>query len=115
MNVEDVVLVGFNKRVAALDRETGDIVWQWKASQGSGFVSLVLDEDRLFVAVNGYTYCLDPFTGQELWSNPLKGFGTGATSLATSRGHSNYSLLGEAERQATAGARGGAAAAGGAS
>ena len=104
MNVEDVVLVGFNKRVAALDRETGDIVWQWKASQGSGFVSLLLDDDRLFVAVNGYTYCLDPLTGQELWSNLLKGFGTGATSLATSRRHSNYSLLGEAERQAAASA-----------
>ena len=58
MNVEDMVLVGFNRRVAALNRETGDIVWQWKASQGSGFVSLLLDDDRLFVAVVGYTYCL---------------------------------------------------------
>lgn len=108
MNVEDMVLVGFNRRVAALNRETGDIVWQWKASQGSGFVSLLLDDDRLFVAVNGYTYCLDPLTGQELWSNPFKGFGTGATSLATSTGHSNYALLGEAESAAAAAAAAGA-------
>ena len=108
MNVEDMVLVGFNRRVAALNRESGDIVWQWKASQGSGFVSLLLDDDRLFVAVNGYTYCLDPLTGQELWSNPFKGFGTGATSLATSTGHSNYALLGEAESAAAAAGAAGA-------
>ncbi len=101
-----MVLVGFNRRVAALDRKQGEIVWQWKAVKGSGFVSLLLDKDRLFVAVDGYMYCLDPRTGQELWSNPMKGFGTGATSLATSRGHSNYALLGEAQRQAAAAATG---------
>jgi len=106
VNVEDVVLVGFNSRVAALNRETGDIVWQWKASQGSGFVSLLLDDDRLFVAVIGYTYCLDPLTGQELWFNPMKGFGTGATSLATSRGHSDYAGLGESEARDAAASSG---------
>ncbi len=101
-----MVLVGFNRRVAALDRQQGEIIWQWKAVKGSGFVSLLLDKDRLFVAVVGYTYCLDPLTGQELWFNPMKGFGAGATSLATSRGHSDYASLGESEARDAAASSG---------
>ncbi len=113
MSVEDLVFVGFNSRVAALDRQTGDIVWQWKASDGSGFVTLLLDGDRLFVAVQGYTYCLDPATGQQLWLNPMKGFGTGVTSLAGSRGQSSSALLAQAAaQQAAAGAAAGGRAAG---
>ena len=115
MKIEDFVFVGFNSRVAALDRQTGDIVWQWKASNGSGFVSLLLDGDRLFAAVKGYTYCLDPATGQQLWLNPMKGFGLGVTSLVSSRGQSSTGLLAQAAASAaaaSAAAGGGAAAAG---
>jgi len=32
---------------------------------------------------NGYTYCLDPQTGEQRWYNELKGFGSGVTSIAT--------------------------------
>ncbi len=99
MDTQGVVFVGFNKRVAALDRRTGEILWKWQAPDGSGFVSLLLDEDRLFVAVSGYTYCLDGSTGLQIWRNPMKGFGTGATSLATVRGHTPHALLGEAAAQ----------------
>ena len=66
MSTKDVIFVGFNKRVAALDRKTGEIIWQWKASDGHGFVSLLLDGDRLFVSVNGYMYCLEAATGKLL-------------------------------------------------
>ena len=81
--VNDLVFVGFNSRVAALDRYTGEIKWQWKAPQGSGYVTLLLDGDRLIAAVNGYVYCLDPFFGQEVWSNAMKGFGLGVTSITS--------------------------------
>ena len=43
MNTADLVFVGFNRRVAALNRRTGDIVWEWKASNGTAYVSLLLD------------------------------------------------------------------------
>jgi outer membrane protein assembly factor BamB len=79
----DLVFVGFNSRVAALDRYSGEIVWDWKSPEGGGYVSLMLDGDRLIVSVNGYTYCLDPLFGQEVWRNPLKGFGIGVASLAS--------------------------------
>ena len=74
----DLVFVGINRKVAALDCCSGEIVWQWQAPKGSGFVALLLDGDRLIVGVNGYVYCLDPLYGQQVWQNPLKGFGGGS-------------------------------------
>jgi outer membrane protein assembly factor BamB len=79
-----LVFVGFNGRIAALDRDTGELAWDWSAPTpwGGGYVSLLLlDEQRLIASVNGYTYCLDPRTGEQLWYNGLSGFGTGVTSI----------------------------------
>lgn len=90
MQIEDLVYVGFNSRVAALDRATGALAWSWKSPTGSGFVSLLLDTDRLIVSVEGYTYCLDPVTGQQMWFNELSGFGTGVASIASVAGQSAY-------------------------
>jgi hypothetical protein len=81
--VNDLVYVGFNSRVVALDRYTGETVWDWKSPEGTGFVSVMLDIDRLIVSVMGYTYCLDPLFGQEVWRNQLRGMGTGVASLAS--------------------------------
>ncbi|MEX2558630.1 MAG: PQQ-binding-like beta-propeller repeat protein [Pirellulales bacterium] len=82
---DDLVFVGFNSRVAALDRTSGEKIWDWTSPEGSGFVALILDGDRLIASVNGYTYCLDPVTGVEIWRNPLKGMGTGVSCLASVR------------------------------
>ena len=87
--IADLAFVGLNSRVFALDRYTGELVWQWKSPEGTGYVFVLLDGDRLIVSVMGYIYCLDPVFGQEVWRNPLKGFGVGVTSLATAHGQSN--------------------------
>ena len=84
--VDNLVFVGFNSRVVALHRDSGKLVWQWKSPKGSGYVTLLLDGDRLIVSVMGYTYCLDPANGNQVWFNELSGFGTGVTSLASVRG-----------------------------
>ncbi|HVC95347.1 MAG TPA: PQQ-binding-like beta-propeller repeat protein [Pirellulales bacterium] len=84
--LEDFAFVGFNSRVAALDRNTGERVWDWKASNGSGFVAVLLDGDRLIVSVQGYTYCLAALTGKQLWYNALDGMGVGVPCLASIRG-----------------------------
>ena len=81
-----LIFVGFNSRVVALDRRSGQLVWDWTSPKGSGFVAMLLDVDRLIVSVQGYTYCLDPDSGTCLWSNPLSGMGTGIPCLASSRG-----------------------------
>ena len=82
----DLVYVGFNSRVVAIDRYTGETVWDWKSPEGSGFVSVLVDVDRLIVSVMGYMYCLDPLFGQEVWRNPLRGMGTGVATLASVSG-----------------------------
>ncbi len=86
LTVEDLVFVGFNSRIAALDRATGELVWDWKAPHGSGFVAILLDGDQLIVSVSGYTYALDPASGDTLWSNLLKGFGYGIPCLVSTSG-----------------------------
>jgi outer membrane protein assembly factor BamB len=90
--LERLVFVGVNSRVAALDRYSGDLVWQWKSPKGTAeYVAVLLDGDRLIVSVQGYTYCLNPVTGGEVWANPLKGFGVGVPGLASRQGGSTSS------------------------
>jgi outer membrane protein assembly factor BamB len=84
MSVNDLVFVGLNGRVIALQRDTGDLLWKWApTTTAAGFVAFVVDGDRLFVSDNGYIYCLDALTGEEIWHNPLTGFGTGIAVVAT--------------------------------
>lgn len=100
LTLDDVVFVGFNRRVAAIDKKDGGVVWDWKAPSGTGFVSLLVDFDRVYVAVQGHVYCLDATSGQQLWHNPMKGFGFGVTCIATIHGCSHHEALGEAEAEA---------------
>ena len=103
----DLVFVGFNSRVLALDRDTGEVVWDWKSPKGqSTHVAVLLDGDRLIVSVHGYMYCLDPLSGEELWSNALKGFGVGVPSLASLSGNSGSAAAAAiiAQQQSAAGA-----------
>ena len=86
MNITELVFTGFNRRVAALHRHTGQIVWQWLAPKGSRYVSLLLESKLLVVSVDGYIYGLDPLTGAQLWFNPMAGFGTGVASLVSANG-----------------------------
>lgn len=83
MSTHDLVYVGFLKRVAALHRDTGEIVWEWEADKGSSYLTLLVDRDLVLVSVDGYMYGLDAATGNQRWSNPMRGFGTGVASLAT--------------------------------
>src|SRR5947209_17073201 len=93
MTVDDLVFVGLNGYALALNRETGELVWSNNKLK-SGYVTLLLDGDRLIVSTNGYIYCLDPLTGEVLWNNPLKGYGRGApTSLVSSRGQSPQAVV----------------------
>ena len=84
--LEQLIFVGFNSRVAALDRRTGELVWNWKSPRGKGYVTVFLDGELLIVSVVGYTYALDSLTGRTVWFNELSGFGMGVASIASVRG-----------------------------
>ena len=109
MSIEDIVFVGFNKQVIALDRYKGEKIWEWKAPHGSGFPAILLDGDRLIVSVSGYTFCLEPTTGGLVWENDLKGHGLGIASLVSIRGYSSVSAVAakaQADQQAAAASSG---------
>lgn len=98
--VDQLIFVGLNGYALALDRDTGKIVWS-NSEMKSGYVSLLLDGDRLIVSTNGYLYCLDPLTGKTHWHNPLTGFGMGApTHLTSVRGQSSQTLIQQAAAEA---------------
>lgn len=111
--IDDLVFVGFNRYVVALDRYSGEEVWRWKSPQGQSYVAVMLDGDRLIVSANGYMYCLDPLFGQTVWSNPLRGLGTGAPCLTSMRGQNTANALpgmAQSHRHHQAAAAGGASA-----
>ena len=41
MQLKELIFTGFNRQVAALDRRTGLIIWQWKAAKGRSYVTLL--------------------------------------------------------------------------
>src|SRR5262249_60643236 len=93
-SVDQLVFVGLNGWVAALDRDSGEIVW-YSSELDSGYTTLLLDGDRLIVSTNGYIYCLDPQNGKVVWKNPMTGYGTGIAHLVSVRGQSGQVLLNE--------------------
>jgi outer membrane protein assembly factor BamB len=104
MDIGQLIFVGLNGYVAALHRDTGELVWK-NDQLKSGYVTLLLDGDRLIVSTNGYIYCLSPYTGKILWHNPMKGFGAGApTALVSVRGQSSQLLASQAAAQQAAAA-----------
>jgi outer membrane protein assembly factor BamB len=90
MTHQELVYVGLNGRVAALDRNTGEAVWEWRASNGNAYVVMLVDRDLLLVSVDGYTYALNAYTGEEIWHNPLRGYSVGPPSLATRHDHAPH-------------------------
>ncbi|MBI5516275.1 MAG: PQQ-binding-like beta-propeller repeat protein [Deltaproteobacteria bacterium] len=62
-----------------LDYTTGKALWQ-SPTTGRGRATIVLDRDQVVVAKGGYVNCFDR-TGKHLWSNLLKGYGTGRIAL----------------------------------
>jgi outer membrane protein assembly factor BamB len=89
MKLDQLIFVGLNGYAVALDRDTGEIVWS-NNQMRSGYVTFLLDGDRLIVSTNGYIYCLDPLTGEIRWHNPMKGYGVPTpTSLISVRGQSS--------------------------
>src|SRR5262245_28400997 len=99
MTIDRLIFVGLNGYAVALDRDTGEIVWSNNELK-SGYVTLLLDGDRLVVSTGGYLFCLDPLTGKILWNNEMKGYGASApTALISVRGQSQQVLVGQAAEE----------------
>jgi outer membrane protein assembly factor BamB len=102
MTIDQLIFVGLNGYAVALDRDTGEIVWS-NDQMKSGYVTLLLDGDRLIASTNGYIFCLSPLTGEILWHNPMKGYGMGTpAALLSVRGQSSQVTMQQAANAAAA-------------
>lgn len=92
VTIDNTVFVAARGAVVALDRFDGTVRWRWKARVGggfwgkfrfAGFTSICIDGDRLLVATPSCIWCLDPMTGAEVWTSPLKDFQGGFPVIAS--------------------------------
>ena len=84
MKAEEILVIGVKKSVIALERATGRRLWEADLGGGigTGFVSVIADETRVFAHARGELFCLDLFSGRRLWEDGLPGYGYGLASLA---------------------------------
>jgi outer membrane protein assembly factor BamB len=105
MKTSDLVFIGIKGSVVALNRATGEQVWATHL-KGSDFVNVVVQDGTVLASCYGEIFCLDPFTGNACWHNPLKGFGLGLATIATEHnaGSGNAPALAEKRRRDAAAA-----------
>jgi len=82
MKISELVFIGIKGSVVALNLATGEQIWATHL-KGANFVNVILQEDFVLATAGGEIFCLDPFTGNGRWHNPLKGFGLGLATMAT--------------------------------
>jgi outer membrane protein assembly factor BamB len=111
MKITDLVFIGIRGSVVALNRATGEQVWATHLKV-SDFVNVVVQNEAVLASCHGEVFCLDPFTGEGRWHNPLKGFGFGLATMATAAnpGSSTTPVLAEKRRLDQAAASASAAA-----
>ncbi len=87
MNAPDCIFIGLNGRVSAIEKRNGRTLWETRLKKGissSGtFVTLLVEEERIYAHTYGELYCLDTETGKLLWTNNLPGLGFDIGCLAT--------------------------------
>src|SRR5204863_3981262 len=90
--------VGIRGSVVALNRETGEQVWAARLGS-TDFVNIVVEDKHVFATTYGEIFCLDPVTGELVWHNRLKGYGTGLATIATSGSMGSVSTASMAQKK----------------
>ncbi len=85
------LFIGMNGHVVSIDKTSGTENWRVKLKSASITV-VSSDDERVYAAAGGHLFCLDIQTGQQLWTNELKGLGYGtciidSNAQAISAGH----------------------------
>lgn len=84
MNCDDIVLLGLKHSVTAFSKNEGRVLWKTEldGGLGTGFVTVIADQHRVFAHSGGSLFCLDLTNGQTLWSDGLSGYGYGLATLS---------------------------------
>jgi outer membrane protein assembly factor BamB len=88
MNTTEIIYIGAKAHVAAVHRQDGRLLWRTKLTgglklSGSSFVTLLIEEGRVYAYTYGALYCLDAASGEKLFACQVPGLGRGIAMLAT--------------------------------
>ena len=104
----NTVYIGVKGHVAAIDKSDGRTLWQTKlksgAVSGHRFVSLLVEQTRVYAHTHGELFCLDADTGRILWNNPLDGLSYDIASIAVEGASASALPAAEYRRQKEAAA-----------
>jgi outer membrane protein assembly factor BamB len=88
------LFAGTYGHVMAVRKTSGRKVWDTSLPMtGYSVVSILLEDGKLFCASGGRVFALDPATGEILWSNGLKGRGTGLVFLSTANSNNTEAVM----------------------
>lgn len=85
--MSDLLYIGCNGTVAAIDPDSGREVWRRRLSPGilsstsAEDVCVLEDQGRVFAGSNGHLFCIDGRNGEILWHNELSGMGYNDVTL----------------------------------
>ena len=83
----NLLYVGIKGQVVAIDKQTGATRWQTRLkgglTSGERFVSLLVQDGRVYAHTYGELFCVDQETGAILWRNGLDGLGYDPATLAS--------------------------------
>lgn len=88
MKKPELLFILSQGRVGAINKKTGEIVWEVKLSQyvtnnlGLSIGQISVEGNRIFVGSTGILLCLDTKDGALIWKNELKGWGYNFVSMA---------------------------------
>ena len=84
----DIVIIGCNGYVAAIQTGNGEELWRtklWASLLGGSRgldVSVLIDGNKIFAGCSGRIFAIDVTDGKVLWENELSGIGYNEVALA---------------------------------
>lgn len=96
--IKDSLYILSYGRVAAINKKSGDIIWEKKLKEylptGSAYAigQLQVEGDKLFIGIQGILLCLKAKDGSLIWKNELKGWGYNFISFANQSADASVQL-----------------------
>lgn len=89
-NGKDLVFVGSNGYLLAVDPKSGEQLWFTSLPRGGyAFVSTLLYDDVLYAASNGRIWSINPDNGEVIWNMALSGMGSHSPLLVATTARNN--------------------------
>lgn len=106
MSKTNHIYLGTAAAVVKVSKDKGEIKWRtvlspesfWSSGRGHTFVSLLVEDQRVFVHTVSELFCLDSDSGEILWRNPLSGLGNQLGTLASDHGSSCPNQIEQAQQ-----------------